>query len=67
MVTAEMAKHLGASIMIENRPGASAAIGVRQGATSDPNGYTVVQLTDVMTVTAASGASPGAANGRGSP
>jgi tripartite-type tricarboxylate transporter receptor subunit TctC len=58
MVTAEMAKHLGASIIIENRPGASAAIGVRQAAVADPDGYTVAQLTDVMTVTAASGAAP---------
>ena len=58
MVTAEMGKHLGKSVVVENRPGASAAIGVRQIALSQPDGYTVGLLTDVMTVTAASGASP---------
>jgi tripartite-type tricarboxylate transporter receptor subunit TctC len=58
LVSAEMAKHLGRSVIIENRPGASAAIGVRTMATSQPDGYTVGLLTDVMTVTAASGSSP---------
>lgn len=57
MVTAEMAKHLGTQVVIENRPGASASIGVRQTVQADPDGYTVGLLTDVMTVTAASGTS----------
>ncbi|MCC6777949.1 MAG: tripartite tricarboxylate transporter substrate binding protein [Hyphomicrobiales bacterium] len=58
LVSAEMAKHIGRSVIIENRPGASAAIGVRAMSTSQPDGYTVGLLTDVMTVTAASGSSP---------
>ena len=58
MLTAEMAKHLGTLVVIENRPGASAAIGVRQTAMAEADGYTVGLLTDVMTVTAASGTSP---------
>lgn len=58
LITAEMAKHLGTQVVIENRPGASASIGVRQVARADPDGYTVGMLTDVMTVTAASGTSP---------
>ena len=58
LVAAEMGKHLGRSVVIENRPGASAAIGIRQMALSQPDGYTTALMTDVMTVTAASGASP---------
>ena len=58
LVAAEMGKHLGRSVVIENRPGASAAIGIRQMALSQPDGYTTGLMTDVMTVTAASGASP---------
>ena len=58
LVAAEMGKHLGKSVIIENRPGASAAIGTRSMANSQPDGYTVGLLTDVMTVTAASGSSP---------
>jgi tripartite-type tricarboxylate transporter receptor subunit TctC len=58
LVAAEMGKHLGKAVIIENRPGASAAIGIRSIATAQPDGYTVGFMTDVMTVTAASGSSP---------
>jgi tripartite-type tricarboxylate transporter receptor subunit TctC len=56
ILIAEMAKPLGRQVVVENKPGASAAIGIRQIVEAQPDGYTVGMMTDVMTVTAAAGA-----------
>lgn len=55
MLAAFITNDLGKPIVIENRPGASATIGVRRVVQAEPDGYTVVMFTDVSTVTAASG------------
>src|SRR6202163_4229712 len=41
----EMAKDLGASVIIENKPGAGTIIGTQAVATSDPDGYTLLMGT----------------------
>jgi tripartite-type tricarboxylate transporter receptor subunit TctC len=41
----EMAKDLGVSVIIENKPGAGTIIGTQAVATSDPDGYTVLMGT----------------------
>src|SRR3981189_650774 len=41
----EMAKDLGASIIIENKPGAGTIIGTQAVATSEPDGYTLLMGT----------------------
>jgi tripartite-type tricarboxylate transporter receptor subunit TctC len=41
----EMAKDLGQSIIIENKPGAGTIIGTQSVATSDPDGYTLLMGT----------------------
>jgi tripartite-type tricarboxylate transporter receptor subunit TctC len=41
----EMAKDLGATIIIENKPGAGTIIGTQTVATSDPDGYTLLMGT----------------------
>ena len=41
----EMAKDLGASIIIENKPGAGTIIGTQAVATSEPDGYTLLMET----------------------
>jgi tripartite-type tricarboxylate transporter receptor subunit TctC len=41
----EMAKDLGATIIIENRPGAGTIIGTQTVATSEPDGYTLLMGT----------------------
>jgi tripartite-type tricarboxylate transporter receptor subunit TctC len=41
----EMARDLGASIVIENKPGAGTIIGTQAVATSDPDGYTLLMGT----------------------
>jgi tripartite-type tricarboxylate transporter receptor subunit TctC len=41
----EMAKDLGVSVIIENRPGAGSIIGTQAVVTSDPDGYTVLMGT----------------------
>ena len=41
----EMAKDLGASIIIENKPGAGTIIGTQAVAVSDPDGYTLLMAT----------------------
>lgn len=41
----EMAKDLGASIVIENKPGAGTILGTQAVATSDPDGYTLLMGT----------------------
>ena len=41
----EMTKDLGASIIIENKPGAGTIIGTQAVATSEPNGYTLLMGT----------------------
>jgi tripartite-type tricarboxylate transporter receptor subunit TctC len=41
----EMAKDLGASIIIENKPGAGTIIGTQMVATSPPDGYTLLMGT----------------------
>src|SRR4051794_23863307 len=41
----EMAKDLGASIIIENKPGAGTIIGTQTVATSEPDGYTLLMGT----------------------
>src|SRR3954452_13575970 len=41
----EMAKHLGGSIIIENKPGAGTIIGTQTVAASEPDGYTLLMGT----------------------
>jgi tripartite-type tricarboxylate transporter receptor subunit TctC len=41
----EMAKDLGATIIIENKPGAGTIIGTQTAATSEPDGYTLLMGT----------------------
>jgi len=41
----EMARDLGASVIIENKPGAGTIIGTQAVATSDPDGYTLLMGT----------------------
>jgi tripartite-type tricarboxylate transporter receptor subunit TctC len=41
----EMAKDLGATVIIENKPGAGTIIGTQAVATSDPDGYTLLMGT----------------------
>jgi tripartite-type tricarboxylate transporter receptor subunit TctC len=41
----EMAKDLGVSVVVENKPGAGTIIGTQAVATSDPDGYTVLMGT----------------------
>jgi tripartite-type tricarboxylate transporter receptor subunit TctC len=41
----EMAKDLGATIVIENKPGAGTIIGTQAVATSEPDGYTLLMAT----------------------
>jgi tripartite-type tricarboxylate transporter receptor subunit TctC len=41
----EMAKDLGVTVMIENKPGAGTIIGTQAVATSDPDGYTLLMGT----------------------
>jgi tripartite-type tricarboxylate transporter receptor subunit TctC len=41
----EMAKDLGASIIVENKPGASTIIGAQAVATAEPDGYTLLMGT----------------------
>src|SRR3954451_25041638 len=41
----EMMKHLGGSIIIENRPGAGTIIGTQSVAGSEPDGYTLLMAT----------------------
>jgi len=42
IVTQQVQAHLGQSVMIENRPGGSMAIGAKAVATADPDGYTLL-------------------------
>src|SRR5436305_7503565 len=42
VVTAEMTKSLGQSILIENKPGAAGTIGAAEVARSAPDGYTLL-------------------------
>jgi tripartite-type tricarboxylate transporter receptor subunit TctC len=44
-LTQEMAKDLGATIIIENKPGAGTIIGTQSVATSEPDGYTLLMGT----------------------
>src|SRR5262249_54324773 len=41
----EMAKELGVSVIIENKPGAGTIIGTQSVATSEPDGYTLLMGT----------------------
>src|SRR5450432_3032314 len=41
----EMARDLGVSVIIENKPGAGTIIGTQAVATSDPDGYTLLMGT----------------------
>jgi len=41
----EMAKDLGQSVIIENKPGAGTIIGTQAVATSEPDGYTLLMGT----------------------
>ena len=41
----EMAKDLGASVIIENKPGAGTILGTQMVATSPPDGYTLLMGT----------------------
>ena len=46
----EMAKDLGATVIIENKPGAGTIIGTQAVATSEPDGYTLLMGTFVNAV-----------------
>ena len=45
MLAQEMAKDLGATVIIENKPGAGTIIGTQAVATSEPDGYTLLLAT----------------------
>src|SRR3954469_10619909 len=47
----EMAKDLGATMIIENKPGAGTIIGTQTVATSEPDGYTLLMGTFATAVT----------------
>ena len=46
MITEEAKKHLGVDILVQNRPGASATVGVSAVMTAKPDGYTIGATTD---------------------
>ena len=50
MIGAKLADRLGASIVIENRPGAGAVIGLQALARSPPDGYTLVLSGSTLAV-----------------
>src|SRR6516225_11164731 len=45
MVAQKLSSALGQQVIIENRPGAGAVIGMRAAAKAAPNGYTLVMMT----------------------
>ena len=50
MITAELSKRLGQSFVVDNRPGASGAIGMQSVAQAKPDGYTLGIASDSATV-----------------
>jgi tripartite-type tricarboxylate transporter receptor subunit TctC len=48
LVANQMTVRLGQNVVIENRPGAGTTIGIKAGAASDPDGYTVVQTNAAL-------------------
>jgi tripartite-type tricarboxylate transporter receptor subunit TctC len=55
LLAAEISRTLGQQILVENKPGASTQIGMRQIASSPPDGYTVGIMTADIAVTTALG------------
>ena len=55
LVTGEMAKTLGQSIIIENKPGASNVIGTSSVAKAEPDGYTLLLVSDIHAINEAMG------------
>src|SRR4051812_29505547 len=46
VVAQHMQPHLGRSVIIENRPGGGLSIGAKAVATADPDGYTLLSLSN---------------------
>lgn len=53
LVSAELSRELGQSVIVFNRAGASGAIGTLAAARSDPDGYTILLATSNVTITPA--------------
>ena len=50
MISSELAKRLGQSVVVDNRPGASGAIGTQAAAQAKPDGYTLAIASDSSTI-----------------
>src|SRR5262245_37141966 len=50
VIAAKLADRMGASVIVENRPGAGAVIGTQALARSAPDGYTLVLGSSVLAV-----------------
>lgn len=50
MISAELSKRLGQSFVVDNRPGASGAIGMQAVAQAKPDGYTLGIASDTATI-----------------
>jgi tripartite-type tricarboxylate transporter receptor subunit TctC len=53
LIATELSKSLGQSIIVENRPGASGAIGMQVAASSTPDGYTFAVASDSIAIISA--------------
>ena len=53
LIALELGKALGQSIIVENRPGASGAIGMQAAATAAPDGYTFAVASDSIAIISA--------------
>jgi tripartite-type tricarboxylate transporter receptor subunit TctC len=59
LVARKLAESMPATIVVENRPGASGAIGTAEVAHADPDGYTLLFVASPFTTVAASASNPG--------
>jgi tripartite-type tricarboxylate transporter receptor subunit TctC len=50
LISSELAKRLGQSVVVDNRPGASGAIGTQAAAQARPDGYTLAIASDSSTI-----------------
>src|SRR5439155_26208602 len=48
LVAHQLSVSLGQNVVVENRPGAGTTIGIRAGAASEPDGYTLVQVNAAL-------------------
>jgi tripartite-type tricarboxylate transporter receptor subunit TctC len=50
LVGEELAKRLGQTVLVENKPGASGAIGIKMASEAKPDGYTLALVSDSATL-----------------